>query len=222
MHPLHPPIRRAGPEDVPQVAKLIATAFHPLDAARWLVPDEASRDKVMAGHFRILGEHALEHGLIDIIPDEAIGDRSEVRLHGGAAPAAVAVWFDRTMPLPEPEDYERRLDWATGKYAHRFRALDKLLAEHHPTEPHYHLALLAVRPRYQGRGLGSELLRHHHERLDHTAVYLEASSSRSQRLYERRGYQGQGRPFALPDGSLFYPMWRPATAQENDWLLPLL
>lgn len=76
-------------------------------------------------------------------------------------------------------------------------------------EPHHHLALLAVEPSFQGRGLGSALLRHHHASLDGagTAAYLEASSPADCDLYARHGYELR-ETFALPDGTLFLPMWR--------------
>ncbi|MEO3802340.1 hypothetical protein [Nonomuraea sp. B1E8] len=38
---------------------------------------------------------------------------------------------------------------------------------------------------------------------------LEANDPRKRDLYARNGYQGRG-TFALPDGAVFWPMWRPA------------
>lgn len=79
-----------------------------------------------------------------------------------------------------------------------------------PEEPRHHLALLAVDPARQGGGLGSTLLRHHHATLDGngTPAYLEASSPGSRDLYRRHGYELR-ETFALPDGTKFWPMWRP-------------
>ncbi|MEU8106107.1 GNAT family N-acetyltransferase [Nonomuraea muscovyensis] len=189
-----PAVRRAGAGDAALVAELIATAFAPLDAVGYLVPDPAHRHEIMTADFRIMVDHAAEHGEIHVIDD---------------GPAA-AVWFPRTTPLPEPPAYDRRLAEATGPWADRFRALDALFDKHHPAEPHHHLAFLAVHPDRQGRGLGSALLRHHHARLAGLPAYLEASSRRSRDLYLRHGYRPR-EPFALPDGSTFWPMWRPGT-----------
>ncbi|MET7460259.1 GNAT family N-acetyltransferase [Nonomuraea sp. NPDC005501] len=185
-------IRRAGAADVPRVAELIATAFAPLDAVAYLVPESAGRHEIMTADFLILVEHAARHGRIDVIDD---------------APA-VAVWFPRTGPVPEPPGYERRLAEATGPWLPRFRLLDSLFDKHHPDEPHHHLAFLAVHPSRQGQGLGTALLRHHHAELGGLPAYLEASSPRSRALYLRHGYRPRD-PFALPDGSTFWPMWRP-------------
>lgn len=48
------------------------------------------------------------------------------------------------------------------------------------------------------------------ERCDREGLpaYLEASSARSRRLYERLGFHFLGRAVALPDGPPMYPMWR--------------
>lgn len=187
-------IRRAGPADAEGVAELVARAFLPLAAVGWLVPEPARRLPILAADFRILVEHALEHGHVDVV-------------EGGAA---AAVWFDRTRPAPDPPDYDRRLAAACGEWTDRFRTLDELFAANHPESPHHHLVFLAVRPERQRAGLGSALLRHRHATLDESATpaYLEASSPGSRDLYLRHGYELR-ETFALPDGTPFWPMWRP-------------
>jgi GNAT superfamily N-acetyltransferase len=187
-------IRRATAADAGRVAELIATAFAPLAASAWLVPEPAERLPIMTANLRILVDHAIEYGHVDLIDE---------------GPAA-AVWFPRTGPIPEPADYDRRLTAACGRWTDRFRVLDSLFDEHHPGEPHHHLALLAVQPERQGGGLGTALLRREHAELDAAAIpaYLEASSTLSRDLYLRQGYE-LGAPFRLPDGSPFWPMWRP-------------
>jgi GNAT superfamily N-acetyltransferase len=122
----------------------------------------------------------------------------------------VAVWFPYTSPLPAPHDYDRRLAAATGAWEERFRTLDELSEQNHPAAPHHHLAFLAVHPDRQNEGLGTALLRHQHARLAGLPAYLEASDPRNRDLYARHGYQAR-EPFALPDGALFWPMWRPGS-----------
>lgn len=188
---MRPDVRRATAEDATQVAELIATAFAELKAVSYLVPDRRARHKILTANFQIFVDHALEHGEIHLIDDGP----------------AVAVWFPRLAPLPVPHDYDVRLAECTGEWVDRFRVLDTLFEQHHPGEPHHHLAFLAVHPDRQNQGLGSSLLRHHHDRMNGTPAYLEASSTRSRDLYARHGYRTQ-EPFALPDGTLFWPMWR--------------
>jgi GNAT superfamily N-acetyltransferase len=195
-----PTIHRATANDAAHTAELIADAFFTLDATAWLVPDPGERARVLPADFEIYVDHALTHGEIHLIK------RADGQL------AAAAVWFAQpTGPIPEPDNYEEQLMAACGTYTDRFRTLDQLFEDNHPsTYPHHHLAYLATRPDRQKRGLGSALLRHHHRQLDHygTPAFLQASSEQARKLYERHGYQCRGDPFYLPEGPPFWPMWR--------------
>lgn len=204
-----PTIHRATANDATHTAELIADAFFTLDATAWLVPDPHERARVLPADFEIYVDHALTHGEIHLMK------RADGHL------AAAAVWFAQpTGPTPEPDNYEEQLMAACGTYTDRFRTLDQLFEDNHPsTYPHHHLAYLATRPDRQKRGLGSALLRHHHRQLDHfgTPAFLQASSGQARKLYERHGYECLGDPFYLPDGSCFWPMWRePQKAEADD------
>ncbi|NUR90762.1 MAG: GNAT family N-acetyltransferase [Nonomuraea sp.] len=196
-----PVIRTAGPGEAEAVASLIALAFLPLEASKYLVPDAAHRHAVLAGQFVILTEHAigLDTGQVDVI-DGADG-----------GPVAAAVWFDQSAgPMPPPADYDARLAWAAGHYLDRFVHLDKVMEDHHPEQGHHFLLFLAVHPDLQGRGLGSALLEHHHgTALGGQPAYLDAASPQSRDLYARHGYQG-GPPYDIAGDARFWPMWRPA------------
>ena len=65
-------------------------------------------------------------------------------------------------------------------------------------------------PAWQGKGLGTALLRDRFRHLDVVGLpaYLESSSPRSAALYEREGFRRTA-PFSLPDnGPSLFPMWR--------------
>lgn len=188
-----PRIVRAQPSDARPVASLIAAAFHVLAVSGWLVPDPLQRIRILPAYFRILVGHALGHGQVHLTSDRT----------------AAAVWLPRLDPLPDPVYYNTRLATACGDTAPRFQTLDELFAKHHPTKPHHHLALLAVVPHRQRTGLGTALLRHHHQQLDRDGIpaYVEASSPHSRDLYTRHGYQ-PSEPFHLPDGPPLWSMWR--------------
>jgi GNAT superfamily N-acetyltransferase len=199
----NPEIRLATAKDATRTAELIADAFFTLDATAWLVPDPHERALVLPADFEIYVDHALTHGEIQLIEDDA------------GHLAAAAVWFPQlTGPTPEPDNYDDQLTAACGTYADRFRTLDQLFEDNHPhTYPHHHLAYLATRPDQQRHGLGSALLRLHHSRLDHSVIpaFLQASSEQARKLYERHGYKCLGDPFYLSDGAAFWPMWREPT-----------
>ena len=108
-----------------------------------------------ADYFTILTEHAHKYGRVDVI-DNPDGDGL----------AAAAVWFDYTTDSPDPENYEERLRSLAGEYLDRFIALDELFEKHHPHDPHWHLAFLAVHPDHQEHGLGSKLMERTHDELE--------------------------------------------------------
>lgn len=177
------------------VASLIAEAFYDIAPARWIVPDDGVRRRLLAAQFEILVDHARKNGLVHLDDDAD----------------AVAVWVDNTAEPAEIDDYDARLAAAVGDWLPRFQAFDAELMAHHPHEPHYHLALLAVRPGKQSQGRGGRLMSRHHEWLDQRGIpaYLEASSPRSRDLYRRHGYEPLGDPYHLPDdGPPMFPMWR--------------
>ncbi len=191
-----PGILAANPAEARELAGLVADAFFALPPSIWLVPAEHAhlRATVMRDYFTIAVDHAFRHGTV-----ETVANRS-----------AVAVWFDNTTPIPEPDDYELRRAAACGRFTERFIFLDDLLHSRHPTEPHHHLAFLAVSPYAQGRGLGTALLRHRLAALDAAGVpsYLEAASQRLVGVYAKFDYQ-PGDPLHLAaSGPPFIPMWR--------------
>lgn len=193
-------IRPAAEAEIAAVGALVALSFNDLDANAYLVPPPADRLRVMGDFFTLYTEHAFRYGRVDVIEEDG-------------ALIGTAVWFDRTTDIPEPPEYQSRLANLSGPYLANFEALDELFDKHHPTEPHWHLAFLAIHPDHQDRGLGSALMSSMHGVLDgeNTPEYLEATNDNNIRLYRRHGYDDMV-PFdiVLPDGTPFYRMWRPA------------
>lgn len=100
-----------------------------------------------------------------------------------------------------------------GRRLSRASRLQKFFERNHLQEPHYYVRTLGVATRYQGRGLGTALLRRTLDRCDREGVpaYLEASTERSAALYERLGFVHLGE-LRVPDGPRFWPMRRPPVA----------
>lgn len=195
-----PAIMRAGRDDTHIIADLIATAFHGLDVAAWLVPEPLERQRVLYANFTTFVGHAFNHGEVLITSDRR----------------GAAVWFPREIAPPGILDYERRRWLACGPNTDRFETLDTAFEAHHPTQAHHHLAFLAVHPDHHGHGVGTALLDRYHRRLDSAGMpaYLEASSPRSRTLYLRHGYTDHSAPIELPGGPQLWPMWR--TPQPSD------
>ncbi|GGL11249.1 GNAT family N-acetyltransferase [Mangrovihabitans endophyticus] len=194
--------------DIATVATLITASFDHLDANRYLIPDPERRFDAMREFFAVLTEHAA-------------AGAGEVLLTGDGH--AGAVWFDRTVEPTEPDGYAKRIEQAAGPYAERFTALDEAFEANHPTDPHWHLAFLAVDADHQRRGLGGALMEHTHAELDRRglAAYLEATNADNRRVYRRHGYADmtpseivlgdpRGNTGDRVVGATFYRMWRPA------------
>ena len=98
---------------------------------------------------------------------------------------------------------------AGGPDAPRFLEVNKLFDDHHPHGSYWYLQFLGVAPGWQGRGIGSALMGPVLERCDREGVraYLDATSERNKRLYERHGFVAQDQ-FAPPGGPPIWPMWR--------------
>lgn len=107
-------------------------------------------------------------------------------------------------------DPAARLAEVAGIWADRILAFDATLEQNHPVgAPHHYLAILAVRPDRQERGIGTSLLRSYHEELDKASdgpAYLEAAHEPMCGFYRRHGYALMAdAPFYLPDDGP--PMW---------------
>jgi ribosomal protein S18 acetylase RimI-like enzyme len=191
-------IIRAEPEDAGILSAVIAEAFFDLPPSRWLIRDEASRRQIFAPYFQIFVEHALAHGIVHTTPDRA----------------AAALWIPASEePPPLPDRYPELLREVTWPWTPRFTEFDAALDSRHPAGTvHHHLAMLGVWPGAQGRGIGTALLQAHHHVLDQAGIpaYLEASSQRNRRLYQRHGYRDLdlGPPICLTDGPQMFPMIR--------------
>jgi ribosomal protein S18 acetylase RimI-like enzyme len=189
----------ADSRDILWAAELISRSFDHLDLDRYVVPDDERRPGVMRDFYHLLTSAAADGA-------------GEVLLTDGA----VAVWFDRTHALAEPAGHETRLAEITGPYLPRFAELDALFDKHQPAEPHWELAFLAVDASQRGRGVGSALMRHTHNRLDRQggAAFLHATNLDNQRIYRRHGYTEMDPAVVRLPGAAgaFYPMWRPPAA----------
>jgi len=89
-----------------------------------------------------------------------------------------------------------------------------VLRAHHLQEPNYYIRTLGVATPFQGRGLGTALLRPTLDRCDRGGLpaYLEASTRRSAALYERLGFVHLGELRIPGGGPPFWPMRRPPEA----------
>ncbi|WP_338672884.1 GNAT family N-acetyltransferase [Streptomyces sp. SCSIO 30461] len=197
-------VRQAGAGDREAVARLLDEAFMHDPVSSWVFPDESHRRKVHGVFMGIFLDTALAEGRVDMTVDGK----------------AVALWLQVPAGPPDPDDdTPARMREVADPDNERAEMVGRLTGAVHPHDrAHEYLLLIAVSPERQGEGLGTALIAPVLERCDREGVpaYLEASSLRSSRLYERLGFAFTGREIELPDGPCMWPMWRePATAPSG-------
>jgi GNAT superfamily N-acetyltransferase len=164
--------------DVPTLTDTISDAFHDDPTMRWILPDEGRRLAKGPAVFRPLVEGIQRLGQTWMTEDGA----------------AAALWIPpgHTVPAPEEaEEFERRIAEALRPdELERLGALIEVMDANLPSEPHAHLNLFGTVPARQGQGLGSKLFEAVLPRLDREGIpaYLEATTDRNRRLYERHGF----------------------------------
>ncbi|PKV87785.1 GNAT family N-acetyltransferase [Streptomyces sp. TLI_146] len=192
-------IRRVERDDekaVETAVRLLDEAFQDDPVSSWVFPDPARRREVHRHLMRAFLEISLDEGHVDLAGDGT----------------ATALWIDvPAEPEEDGEDGPAQLRAAVDPENERVEQIGRLTGSVHPHgRAHAYLLLIAVAPDRQGQGSGAALIAPVLERCDREGLpaYLEASSERSSRLYERLGFAHLGEPLRLPDGPLMYPMWR--------------
>ncbi|GHE81057.1 N-acetyltransferase [Streptomyces spiralis] len=199
-------IRAAGEDDRELVVRLLDGAFQDDPVSAWVFPGEEYR---RATHRRLMAaftDVVLAEGWIDVTEDgSACALWLSVPAGDASEDAAGSDEADEAVRMREAVDPANR----------RVEEITRLMTESHPADrAHAYLWMIGVVPGRQGEGLGGALIQHVLDRCDREGLsaYLEASSERSTRLYERLGFAFTGRTLDLPDGPRMWPMWRePAT-----------
>ncbi|RDI50019.1 GNAT family N-acetyltransferase [Nocardia mexicana] len=195
-------VRRAGADELDAVAAAYAEAN----------ADEAVTTWVLADNPQVTADFAAHH-VPDMIAQNLRDD--EVWVAGvGEEIWAISLWHTVTSLDRYHAQHAEIQELARTTGLRPFRRLEAVLTavnERHPTEfPHRYLQSIATVPHRRGSGAGAAILT---DRLKAAAAeglpaYLEASTERSSRLYERCGFVLRGEPIQLPDGGpTLRPMW---------------
>ena len=190
-------VRPARGDEVPQLAAMLARAFHDDPVTAWFMSNESRRPKYAARFFgwqlhRLLGQEQVH------VADDASG---------------AAVWA-----LP---GQWRESNWQALRL---FVALVPALASHlpaatrgvervekrHPAEPHLYLAVLGTDPPAQGRGIGTAVLAPGLELCDREGLpaYLESSKESNVGFYARFGFRVTEEVRMPGGGPTVWLMWR--------------
>jgi ribosomal protein S18 acetylase RimI-like enzyme len=195
-------VRKATPDEAGTLAAILAHAFYDDPAMRWVITDYQRRGELLERSFDLYLRRLW------FKQDECYTTSSAAGAIVWEAPGQWKVGvIDQLRLFPAMARINGRL------LPRILRALAALEANH-PAEPHYYLPFVGVEPEWQGRGLGTALMRPVLDRCDNeqVAAYLEASSPRNRALYERHGFQVT-EEFSLGSGSP--PLWRMWRAPQS-------
>jgi ribosomal protein S18 acetylase RimI-like enzyme len=187
-------IRRAGPDDLESLTRLLAEAFRGDPVWRWAFADEDGLHAL----WRFYITSALRYPTVRIAGDFA----------------AASVWIPpggTELTADEEEQIEAVLrDLIGDRTSDVMVLLDRFEAAHPSGQPHYYLSLLGTADAYRGRGIGMALLADNLREMDTEGMpaYLESTNPANNARYEAAGFARRGE-FTTPDGAhTVTTMWR--------------
>jgi GNAT superfamily N-acetyltransferase len=190
-------VRKALSQDLPEIGSALGHAFFDDPLFAWAIPDDDRRQRFNLEFFTLYATAVLRHDQTYTTGGDVVGG---------------ALWAPPGAEPISDQDAQKlgqRVDELAGPDAPRFLGLFKLFDAHHPHGSYWYLQFMGVAPGWQGQGIGSALIAPVLERCDREGVraYLDATSERNKRLYERHGFKAE-EPFAAPGGPPLWPMWR--------------
>jgi len=192
--------RRATADDAVLLSRLLAAAFVTDPVMDWVARRGPKRAAGLERFFYwLLKVRALPFGEVWMANDASV---AAVWLPPNT-PASPGGFFEQMKLMPM---FVRLCGFPRLA---RGQAMGDAMEKHHPHEPHFYLAFIAVAPRLQGMGLGSAILEATLKRADESgaSAYLENSNPKNTRLYERYGFKR--RQNIAPKGAPpLIAMWR--------------
>ncbi len=191
-------VRKATSDELPRLAAALARAMHDDAVSKWMVPDEARRRRLLEPGFELLLRKVWF-------------EKDESYTTDGIAGACV---WERPGEWKMGVVDQLRLFPAMARVY--LRALPRVMRgmaafeSNHPERLHYYLPMIGVDPEWQGRGIGSALMRPVLARCDSERMpaYLEASTPRNRALYERHGFVVTEEFRLGKDSPPVWRMWR--------------
>lgn len=194
-------VRPACKSDIASLAAVLGCAFFDDPVMRWMLPDAGHRKRALPRMFATMTRHHFLRG-----------GGSEVAGSAGTTGAA-ALWDP-----PGRWKQSRREEFlmvpgfvrAFGRRVTHGRQVEELMKKHHPTEPHWYLAVIGSDLSVRGGGFGQALMRSRLDRVDaeHAPAYLESSNPDNIAYYLRFGFEVTGEIVLPDDGPVMTPMWR--------------
>nr|PZN14377.1 MAG: GNAT family N-acetyltransferase [Pseudomonadota bacterium] len=173
-----PRIEPAEPRETQRILSALTLAFAADPAVRWMFPDPEQHLRFFPEFARAFGGAALGRHTA-WVAGEGIGAALWLAPDTHPDEAALAAVVEQGV-VPRQRD--------------EVFAVFEEMGKRHPAQPHWYLPLIGVEPTWQGRGLGSALLRPILALCDATGrlAYLESTNPKNRPLYERHGFEAIG------------------------------
>lgn len=168
-------IRNATMADADRLVEVLTLAFGADPPVRWLVPDLRSYMQAIPLFFWSFGGRAaLDAGTFRVMDDFS----------------GWCEWLPPSWHIDEEGLDAMFKQFSPPALMPDIDQVFSRMAAYHPKEPHWYLPIIVVDPAHQGKGIGASLMEDGLALCDerHLVSYLEASSPRNARLYERYGY----------------------------------
>jgi GNAT superfamily N-acetyltransferase len=191
-------VRKADADDLTRMAAVLAGAFYDDPPISWVIKDGRRRRDILESTFDLFLRKLW-------LAQEACYTTESV--------AGAVIWELPGRWKVGPLEQLRLLPAMArinGRLLPRVMRSLNMVESNHPAEPHYYLPVAGVAPEWQGRGLGTALLRPMLDRCDHERMpaYLEATTPRNRTLYERHGFAVTEEFSFGPGAPPLWRMWR--------------
>lgn len=195
-------IREGNPGDVAAIGRTMADAFEADPVAGWFWSEPQTRHEHLRSWYELVAQaHYLDHGKVFIAEENG-------EVAGCVMWSPPGSWrFSLREELRTTKHALPRIGWRRAPVvAVAMRRIER----RHPTDPHWYLSELGVRPESQGKGLGSRLMFEVLALCDREGIpaYLESSTERSRALYERHGFEVSELIHMPRGGPPLWLMWR--------------
>jgi ribosomal protein S18 acetylase RimI-like enzyme len=142
-------VRPADAGEVPALSAVLAQAFTGEALMNWLLPQRTRR----VARRELMFTLELQ---TYVLPQEGLVFTADDGRSGGLVGGCSVLPPDRWQ-MPDAAEGRTAVRWllALGMQLPRAIRHKRALQEHHPTEPHYYIRCVGVRPALQGQGLGS-------------------------------------------------------------------
>jgi GNAT superfamily N-acetyltransferase len=185
--------------DRERAATALSAAFYDDPLMRWVVPDDSRRKERLRRGFAFWGNRIWWGHELSFTTQGVVG---------------AAIWVppdEWHLSVPAQLRLLPGMALALGRDLPRLLRALSTMEKVHPQARHYYLPVVGVEPSWQGKGLGTALLRPMLERCDRERMpaYLEATSERNRACYERNDFEVTGE-ITVADGPTLWAMWREA------------